>query len=277
MILTNSGYRYGSLGIGLGFPISNRLFLPNGTDNPAYDNADFYPNSANGNSSNFILMNSKSSDLGEDPAGGGYYDGWVVGQNNRAIATTIINAFPRRMMQNLLLVPGKDNIPIPIAGSYFTKLMDHTPGTLEPWSTLITDGDGYIDEIRCHTLTVDGGGPGFLDGVPENDIALLGSSGAVKGTQSFQSPILIEQKLTVNAFSVNSVEQPATIHSESIDASIFDLNVETITLGGSALSIDIGNDSTGNDTTTTIYGDLVVTGNSYLGVIDISLIDGGNF
>ena len=160
MILTNSGYRYGSLGIGLGFPISNRLFLPNGTDNPAYDNADFYPNSANGNSSNFILMNSKSSDLGEDPAGGGYYDGWVVGQNNRAIATTIINAFPRRMMQNLLLVPGKDNIPIPIAGSYFTKLMDHTPGTLEPWSALITDGDGYIDTIKCRVLIADAGGGG---------------------------------------------------------------------------------------------------------------------
>ena len=160
MILTNSGYRYGSLGIGLGFPISNRLFLPNGEDNPAYDNADFYPTYSGVNSSNFnfILMNSKSSDLGEDPAGGGYHEGWVVNQNNRAIATTIINAFPRRMMQNLLLVPGKDNIPIPIAGSYFTKLMDHTPGTLEPWSTLITDGTGYIDEIRCHTLTVDGGG-----------------------------------------------------------------------------------------------------------------------
>jgi len=157
MFFNNGGYRYGSLGIGLGFPISNRLFLPNGEDSPAYDNADFYPSSSNGNSSNFILMNSKSSDLGEDPAGG-YYDGWVVNQNNRAIATTIINAFPRRMMQNLLLVPGRDNIPIPIAGSYFTKLMDHTPGTLEPWSALITDGTGYIDEIRCHTLTVDGGG-----------------------------------------------------------------------------------------------------------------------
>jgi hypothetical protein len=156
MFFNNGGYRYGSLGIGLGFPISNRLFLPNGEDNPAYDNADFYPSSSNGNSSNFILMNSKSSDLGEDPAGG-HYDGWGVNQNNRAIATTIINAFPRRMMQNLLLVPGRDNIPIPIAGSYFTKLMDHTPGTLEPWSALITDGTGYIDEIRCHTLTVDGG------------------------------------------------------------------------------------------------------------------------
>ena len=116
-----------------------------------------------------------------------------------------------------------------------------------------------------------------FQGISENDIALLGAPGAAIGTQSFLSPILIEQKLTVNAFSVNSVEQPATIHSESIDASIFDLNVETITLGGSAISIDIGNDSTANDTTTTIYGDLVVTGNSYLGVIDLGLIDGGNF
>lgn len=106
----------------------------------------------------------------------------------------------------------------------------------------------------------------------EADAALLGEKGATKGTQSFMSPILIEQKLTLNAFSVNSVEQPATIHSGSADASIFDLNVETITIGGSATSIDIGNDSTANDTTTTIYGDFVVTGNSYLGVID-----GGSF
>lgn len=131
------------------------------------------------------------------------------------------------------------------------------------------DGNGTSVYLKWAPATA-----GFAEFVenPSNDVALLGSPGATKGQQSFQSPILIEQKLTLNAFSVNSVEQPATIHSGSADASIFDLNVETITLGGSAISIDIGNDSTANDTTTTIYGDFVVTGNSYLGVID-----GGSF
>lgn len=132
-----------------------------------------------------------------------------------------------------------------------------------------TDGNGTSVYLKWAPAT-----QGFAEFVenPSNDVALLGSPGATKGAQSFLSPILIEQKLTLNAFSVNSVEQPATIHSESIDASIFDLNVETITIGGSAISIDIGNDSTANDTTTTIYGDFVVTGNSFLGVID-----GGSF
>ena len=161
MSFLNGSYRYGTLGIGLGFPISSRLFLPNGSDNPIYDNEDFYPlisSSLSGTQGKFILLNSNSSDLGEDPAGV-HTNGWVVGQNNKELAKTIINEFPRRMMQNLLLAPGVDGIPLPIAGVYFMKLLDHTPGTVEPLSALITDENGEIAGLTIvGNLSLSGGG-----------------------------------------------------------------------------------------------------------------------
>jgi hypothetical protein len=69
------------------------------------------------------------------------------------------------MLQDLVLVPGKDGSAVPIAGAYFVKLMDHTPGTVEPLSCLITDGNG---EIAGLTIT----GNISLSGDPDGDTAI---------------------------------------------------------------------------------------------------------
>ena len=106
----------------------------------------------------------------------------------------------------------------------------------------------------------------------KTEAALLGSEGATKGTQTFLSPINVEQKLTVNAYTENSVSYPATIYSDNSDASIFDENVSTLSIGGSATEISIGNNSTANDTTTNIYGDTIIHGE-----LIADLIDGGTY
>jgi len=106
----------------------------------------------------------------------------------------------------------------------------------------------------------------------KTEAALLGSEGALKGTQTFLSPINVEQKLTVNAYTENSVSYPATIYSDNSDASIFDENVSTLSIGGSATEISIGNNSTANDTTTNIYGDTIIHGE-----LIADLIDGGTY
>ena len=70
----------------------------------------------------------------------------VNGRNTQK-AKDIVNAFLRRMLQDLIVVPGKDGTGVPVAGAYFTKLLDHTPGALQPLSALITDENGFIDTI----------------------------------------------------------------------------------------------------------------------------------
>lgn len=109
----------------------------------------------------------------------------------------------------------------------------------------------------------------------KSEAAILGSDGALKGAQTFLSPINIEQKLTVNGYSQNSVNYPATIYSDNAEASVFDNNVTDLTIGGSATYIDIGNQSTQNDTTTTVHGSLVVTGD--INISSTSIIDGGTY
>ena len=146
-----------------GTDLSTRMFLSNGSDNPTYDNEDFYPEFLSRNSE-FTILNSQSSSLGQNPDGT-YVAGWNPSGRNWAIAKQLVNAFPRRMLQDLVLVPGKDGSSVPIAGAYFVKLMDHTPGTVEPLSCLITDNNG---EIAGLTIS----GNLSLSGDPDGDTAI---------------------------------------------------------------------------------------------------------
>ena len=101
--------------------------------------------------------------------------------------------------------------------------------------------------------------------------ALLGEDGATKGPQTFLSPIAIEQKLTLNGYTQNDVSYPATIYSDNAEASIFDENVSDLTIGASCANITIGDSSTEGTTTTSIYGNMVLSG-------DFSaVLDGGSF
>jgi hypothetical protein len=108
----------------------------------------------------------------------------------------------------------------------------------------------------------------------KTEAALLGSEGALKGSQTFLSPINVEQKLTVNGYTENSVNYPATIYSDNAEASIFNENVSSLTIGGSASTINIGNQST-STSSTTIYGDLTVTAD--LNMSSTTIIDGGTY
>lgn len=120
---------------------TRNMFLSDGSDNPSVNNIDFYPRHLS--KGDFYFINYGSSDVAED-ALGNHPEGWIPNKRNKAIVDNVINSFPKRMMENLMLVPGKDGVGIPIAGTYFTKLMDHEPGTIEPLSCLITDENGQI-------------------------------------------------------------------------------------------------------------------------------------
>lgn len=108
-------------------------------------------------------------------------------------------------------------------------------------------------------------------------VALLGSDGAAKGTQSFQSPIAIENALDLLAYTdISNPSNPATIKSSTATAaSIFDTGVLDISLGGASELIEIGDGSTNGNTATTIYGELTVTGPTNLSTDTV--IDGGTF
>ena len=104
------------------------------------------------------------------------------------------------------------------------------------------------------------------------NFALLGSDGATKGPQTFLSPINIEQKLTVNSYTIDSISYPATIYSDNTEASIFDENITTLSIGGSASTITLGDASTSGSTITTIYGSTIINGS-----LQATEIDGGSF
>jgi hypothetical protein len=115
----------------------------------------------------------------------------------------------------------------------------------------------------------------YLGDVAGAKVALLGSDGAAKGTQSFQSPIGIENYLDLRAYTDEfSATNPATIKSSTATAaSIFDTYVTDISVGGAAQLIEIGDQSTDGVTSTVIYGDLTINGNTTItGDVDI---DGG--
>lgn len=155
-----------------GTDLSTRMFLSNGSDNPKYDNDVFYPEFLSRNEE-FTIINSQSSSLGQNPDGT-YVSGWNPNGRNLVKAKEIVNAFPRRMLQDLILVPGKDGSGVPVAGAYFVKLMDHIPGTVEPLSCLITDANG---EIAGLTVT----GNLSLSGDPDGDTAIntLGKNNSI--------------------------------------------------------------------------------------------------
>jgi len=155
--------RRGKADFTFGTDLSTRMFLSNGSDNPRYDNDVFYPEFLS-NNAEFTVLNSESSSLGQNPDGT-YVTGWNPNGRNLTKAKEIVNAFPRRMLQDLVLVPGKDGSAVPIAGAYFIKLMDHVPGTVEPLSCLITDANG---EIAGLTIT----GNISLSGDPDGDTAI---------------------------------------------------------------------------------------------------------
>ena len=106
----------------------------------------------------------------------------------------------------------------------------------------------------------------------KTDAAMLGEEGVSKGTQTFLSPIRIEQKLTVNGYTVDYISYPATIYSDNTEASIFDENITTLSIGGSASTITLGDASTSGSTITTIYGSTIINGS-----LQATEIDGGSF
>lgn len=104
------------------------------------------------------------------------------------------------------------------------------------------------------------------------DVALLGSSGQIKGPQTFQSKLVVEQALELNAYTEGETTYGATITSLAEDAYLFNENVLDLSIGGGASVISIGNPSSTNNCTVTIYDELVVTGN-----LQANSIDGGSF
>lgn len=108
----------------------------------------------------------------------------------------------------------------------------------------------------------------------KNSVAILGSDGAVKGKQTFYSPIGVESYLEILPYNVGLTNYPATITSSMPGAaSIFDTNITDISVGGAAQLIEIGDQSTDGVTSTVIYGDLTINGNTTItGDVDI---DGG--
>jgi hypothetical protein len=162
------------------------MYLNSGEDNPTRTNSEFFPtvfpfasgssfisNSRNQKYPRMILMNAGSSSLGED-SGGALYPGWVVNKQNKALAIEIQDAYPRRMLHNLLLIGGSDGNPMPIAGTYFVKMMDHIPGTVEPFSCVILDENKSVDEFTIRgNLSLNGGGEA------DDAINLLGKANAI--------------------------------------------------------------------------------------------------
>lgn len=129
-----------------GSDLSSRMFLSDGSDNPSYDNDEFYPDHLSHGSTELTILNSGSSSIGQLPDGS-YVGGWNPDTRNRTLAKELINDLPRRMLQDLVLVAGTDGTAVPIAGAYFIKLMDHTPGVVEPLSCVITDSQGRIGAL----------------------------------------------------------------------------------------------------------------------------------
>lgn len=124
-----------------------------------------------------------------------------------------------------------------------------TPAVGEP-TTVVQLGFFGMNNLLTSTLEIS----------TKQSVAILGSDGAVKGPQVFQSPIGIDNYLELNSYSDGVNTYPATIKSANTTASIFDTNVTDISIGGSSELIEIGDQSTGGNTSTVIYGDLTVTG-----------------
>ena len=227
----NSGIgRIGKADFALGADLSTRMFLSNGQDNPRYDNDDFYPEFLSSRAE-FVVLNSQSSSLGQNPDGT-YVAGWNVNGRNTQKAKDIVNAFPRRMLQDLIVVPGKDGTGVPVAGAYFTKLLDHTPGTLQPLSALITDENGFIDTIRVNNLiaenvsnTNDGGGgspgPG-TQAVWTNTALTTEKVGGVNAGSSLVGQTAIQiletmlyayQPVVISSFNISGLTSPVEIGS----------------------------------------------------------------
>jgi len=145
-----------------GTDLSTRMFLSNGDDNPRYDNSDFYPLFLS-RGEEFTIVNSQSSSLGQNEDGS-YVTGWNENGRNTAKVKEIVNALPRRMLQDLILVPGKDGTGVPVAGAYFMKLLMHQPGTLRSGSALIAGPNGELDTLTITgNLSITGGSGGDAD------------------------------------------------------------------------------------------------------------------
>ena len=132
------------------------MFNADGSDNTSVDNTQFFP-SYLPRHTDFYFLNFNSGDVVSDPQGN-HPVGWNPNTRNKQQIDDAINSFPRRMLENLVLISGKDGSPIPIAGSYFTKMLDHEPGTIQPYSCLITDENGEIPGLTNFAPTdIDGG------------------------------------------------------------------------------------------------------------------------
>lgn len=120
------------------------LFNSDGTAREDKSNTDAYPLHLKKNT--FHIINPYSGRLAEDPKGQ-YPEGWNTNSKNISDVTDMINEYPRHMLKNLVVITGEDGIPMPIAGTYFMKLLDHEPGTTPPLSCVITNANGAINNL----------------------------------------------------------------------------------------------------------------------------------
>lgn len=167
----SSGYRMGMASFAIGFEAQSKLFIPDDEapsgyiGNPDLLNTDVFP-TVFPPGMDFLLFNPYSSNVVENSRGviespedtTATYSADLAGTESR------VNDWHKRMLANLLCVPDKNGFSIPIAGSYFIKLMDHTPGTVQPWSCLITDSQGRIEGLDITgNLSLTGGSGGDAD------------------------------------------------------------------------------------------------------------------
>jgi hypothetical protein len=121
------------------------LFQANNTAREDKQNTDVYPLFLNRGI--FYTINPHSGSVVEDPKGQ-FPEGWIPGSRNSNIVQEFINSYPRHMLRNLIVVSDENGFPVPIAGSYFTKLLDHEPGSIQPLSCLITDELGRLGSLN---------------------------------------------------------------------------------------------------------------------------------
>jgi hypothetical protein len=278
----------------------SRLFNEDGTEVLSVNNSDIFPKYLTPwRNGELYILNPNSSFLGEDSQGQ-LENGWNRGKRNYEKINELIDAYPRHMLKNLLLISGEDGSPLPIAGSYFVKMMDHVPGTVVPNSCLITDENGEITDLKVNgTLTLNGspigsGGGSSVGSDSFKTISVSGQSNVVADSPTDTLTLIAGSNITITTdattdsitissstgnivfdggnttvggtnFTVNS-SSTMTLGTAplTINSNTINMpNVTNITMGTNSSVVGIGvitPPSINNDETLYIMGNLIVKG-----------------
>ena len=137
----SSGYRIGSPTFAISSSNSKVFSF-------TQENTSIYPVKFPSSNISFLYLNGNGTSILKDALG-------QDEDNTDNGALSVINSYPKQMLENLLLVSDANGYSIPLAGTYFTKLLDHTPGELKANSAIITDENFKVDIIRCGILYAD--------------------------------------------------------------------------------------------------------------------------